>query len=161
MGKAAFATVQDMSGRIQLFLQSTALGEALRRVQGWDIGDIVAAQGSLMRTRTGELSVKVESLRLLVKSLRPLPDKFHGLADVEQRYRQRYVDLIVTQEAREVFVARSRIVAAIRRWLDAPFPGSGNADDALHRRRRDGGRSPPTTTRSTSTCSCAWRRNCT
>ena len=119
MGKAAFATVQDMSGRIQLFLQSTALGEAYDAFKGWDIGDIVAAQGSLMRTRTGELSVKVESLRLLVKSLRPLPDKFHGLADVEQRYRQRYVDLIVTPEAREVFVARSRIVAAIRRWLDA------------------------------------------
>src|SRR3546814_14163524 len=72
-----------------------------------------------MRTKTGELSVKVEMLRLLVKSLRPLPDKWHGLADVEQRYRQRYVDLIVTPEAREVFVKRSRIVAAIRRWLDA------------------------------------------
>jgi lysyl-tRNA synthetase class 2 len=119
MGKAAFATVQDMSGRIQLFLQSTTLGEAYDAFKGWDIGDIVAAQGSLMRTKTGELSVKVDELRLLVKSLRPLPDKFHGLADVEQRYRQRYVDLIVTPEAREVFVARSRIVAAIRRWLDA------------------------------------------
>jgi len=119
MGKAAFATMQDMSGRIQLFLQSTALGETYDAFKAWDIGDIVAAEGSLMRTRTGELSVKVESLRLLVKSLRPLPDKFHGLADVEQRYRQRYVDLIVTPEAREVFVARSRIVAAMRRWLDA------------------------------------------
>lgn len=119
MGKAAFATVQDMSGRIQLFLQANVLGEAYEAFKGWDIGDIVAAEGRLMRTRTGELSVKVESLRLLVKSLRPLPDKFHGLADVEQRYRQRYVDLIVTPEAREVFVARSRIVAAIRRWLDA------------------------------------------
>lgn len=119
MGKAAFATVQDMSGKVQLFLQSTALGAAYEAFKGWDIGDIVAAEGGLMRTKTGELSVKVESLRLLVKSLRPLPDKFHGLADVEQRYRQRYVDLIVTPEAREVFVARSRIVAAIRRWLDA------------------------------------------
>ena len=119
MGKAAFATVQDMSGRIQLFLQANALGEAYEAFKGWDIGDIVAAEGRLMRTKTGELSVKVETLRLLVKALRPLPDKFHGLADVEQRYRQRYVDLIVTPEAREVFVARSRIVAAIRRWLDA------------------------------------------
>ncbi|MFT3896218.1 MAG: lysine--tRNA ligase [Thermomonas sp.] len=119
MGKAAFATVQDMSGRIQLFLQGTALGETYDAFKGWDIGDIVATEGSLMRTRTGELSVKADKLRLLVKSLRPLPDKFHGLADVEQRYRQRYVDLIVTPEAREVFVARSRIVAAIRRWLDA------------------------------------------
>ena len=118
MGKAAFATVQDMSGRIQLFLQSNALGDTYEAFKGWDVGDIVAAQGTLMRTRTGELSVKVASLRLLVKSLRPLPDKFHGLADVEQRYRQRYVDLIVTPEAREVFIARSRIVSAIRGWLD-------------------------------------------
>jgi lysyl-tRNA synthetase class 2 len=119
MGKAAFATVQDMSGRIQLFLQSTALGGTYDAFKAWDIGDIVAADGTLMRTRTGELSVKVDGLRILVKSLRPLPDKFHGLADVEQRYRQRYVDLIVTPEAREVFIARSRIVAALRRWLDA------------------------------------------
>jgi len=119
MGKAAFATLQDMSGRIQLFLQSTALGEAYDAFKGWDIGDIVAVEGGVTRTRTGELSVKVDALRLLVKSLRPLPDKFHGLADVEQRYRQRYVDLIVNPEARDVFIARSRIVAAIRRWLDA------------------------------------------
>jgi lysyl-tRNA synthetase class 2 len=118
MGKAAFATVQDMSGRIQLFLQSTALGDTYDAFKGWDIGDIVAAEGGLMRTRTGELSVKADSLRLLVKSLRPLPDKFHGLADVEQRYRQRYVDLIVSPDAREVFIARSRIVKAIRHWLD-------------------------------------------
>ena len=119
MGKAAFATLHDMSGRIQLFLQSTALGEAYDAFKGWDIGDIVAVEGGVTRTRTGELSVKVAALRLLVKSLRPLPDKFHGLADVEQRYRQRYVDLIVNPEARDVFIARSRIVAAIRRWLDA------------------------------------------
>jgi lysyl-tRNA synthetase, class II len=83
------------------------------------VGDIVAATGTLTRTRTGELSVKADSLRLLTKSLRPLPDKWHGLADVEQRYRQRYVDLIVTPEAREVFVKRSRIIGAMRRWLDA------------------------------------------
>ena len=119
MGKAAFATVQDMSGRIQLYLQASALGETYHAFKGWDIGDIVAAEGAMTRTRTGELSVKADGLRLLVKSLRPLPDKFHGLADVEQRYRQRYVDLIVNPEARDVFIARSRIVAAIRRWLDA------------------------------------------
>jgi lysyl-tRNA synthetase class 2 len=119
MGKAAFAQLQDVSGRIQLFLQSNVLGEAYDAFKGWDVGDIVAAEGALTRTRTGELSVKADRLRLLTKSLRPLPDKWHGLADVEQRYRQRYVDLIVTPEAREVFVARSRIVAAIRRWLDA------------------------------------------
>src|SRR5690606_36953574 len=119
MGKAAFAQVQDVSGRVQLFLQREALGEADQAFKGWDVGDIVAATGTLMRTKAGELSVKADSLRLLVKSLRPLPDKWHGLADVEQRYRQRYVDLIVTPEAREVFVKRSRIIAAIRRWLDA------------------------------------------
>ncbi|MGN6111526.1 MAG: lysine--tRNA ligase [Luteimonas sp.] len=119
MGKAAFGTIQDVSGRIQLFLQSAALGEAYDAFKGWDVGDIVAAEGTLMRTKTGELSVKADALRLLVKSLRPLPDKWHGLADVEQRYRQRYVDLIVTPEAREVFEKRSRIVAGIRRWLDA------------------------------------------
>lgn len=119
MGKAAFAQLQDMSGRIQLFLQATALGEVYDAFKGWDVGDILAAEGTLMRTRTGELSVKVDNLRLLTKSLRPLPDKWHGLADVEQRYRQRYVDLIVTPEAREVFVKRSRIVAAMRQWLDA------------------------------------------
>ena len=83
MGKAAFAQVQDMSGRIQLFLQGSAIGGAYDAFKGWDVGDIVAAEGTLMRTRTGELSVRADSLRLLVKSLRPLPDKWHGLADVE------------------------------------------------------------------------------
>ncbi len=119
MGKAAFAQIQDTSGRIQLFLQSATLGDCYDAFKGWDVGDIVAVTGTLMRTRTGELSVKAQSLRLLTKSLRPLPDKWHGLADVEQRYRQRYVDLIVSPEARDVFVQRSRIIAAIRRWLDA------------------------------------------
>ncbi len=119
MGKAAFAQIQDVSGRIQLFLQSTALGETYDAFKGWDVGDIIGACGRLMRTKTGELSVKVDTLRLLTKSLRPLPDKWHGLSDVEQRYRQRYVDLIVTPEAREVFVKRSQIIAAMRRWLDA------------------------------------------
>jgi lysyl-tRNA synthetase class 2 len=118
MGKAAFAQLQDMSGAIQLFLQSAALGETYDAFKHWDIGDILGAEGTLMRTKTGELSVKVERLRLLTKSLRPLPDKWHGLSDVEQRYRQRYVDLIVNPEAREVFRRRSLIVTAIRRWLD-------------------------------------------
>ncbi len=119
MGKAAFAQIQDVSGRIQLFLQSNALGEAYDAFKGWDVGDIVAAEGGLTRTRTGELSVRADRLRLLTKSLRPLPDKWHGLTDVEQRYRQRYVDLIVSPDAREVFVVRSKIIAAMRRWLDA------------------------------------------
>ncbi|MFT3762314.1 MAG: lysine--tRNA ligase [Pseudoxanthomonas sp.] len=119
MGKASFAQIQDESGRIQLFLQSNALGEVYDAFKGWDVGDIVAVEGGLTRTRTGELSVKASKLRLLTKSLRPLPDKWHGLSDVEQRYRQRYVDLIVTPEAREVFIKRSRIIRAIRSWLDA------------------------------------------
>ena len=119
MGKASFVQVQDESGRIQLFLQANALGEAYDAFKGWDVGDIVGARGLLTRTRTGELSVKVARLRLLTKSLRPLPDKWHGLADVEQRYRQRYVDLIVSPEARDVFVKRSRIIRAMRAWLDA------------------------------------------
>lgn len=119
MGKASFVQIQDESGRIQLFLQSNALGEAYEAFKGWDAGDIVGAEGVLTRTKTGELSVRVDALRLLTKSLRPLPDKFHGLADIEQRYRQRYVDLIVSPESRDVFVKRSRIVRAMREWLDA------------------------------------------
>ncbi|WP_242103783.1 MULTISPECIES: lysine--tRNA ligase [unclassified Lysobacter] len=119
MGKAAFAQIQDMTGRIQLFLQANVLGEAYDAFKGWDVGDIIAAEGGLTRTKTGELSVKADRLRLLTKSLRPLPDKWHGLADVEQRYRQRYVDLIVNPEAREVFIKRSQVIAALRRWLDA------------------------------------------
>ncbi|WP_372014094.1 lysine--tRNA ligase [Pseudoxanthomonas sp. 10H] len=118
MGKASFAQVMDESGRIQLFLQGNVLGEAYEAFKSFDVGDIVAVEGGLTRTRTGELSVKASSLRLLVKSLRPLPDKWHGLSDVEQRYRQRYVDLIVTPEAREVFVKRSKIIRAMREWLD-------------------------------------------
>jgi lysyl-tRNA synthetase, class II len=119
MGKASFVQIQDESGRIQLFLQANVLGEVYDAFKGWDVGDIVGAQGTLTRTKTGELSVKADVLRLLTKSLRPLPDKFHGLADVEQRYRQRYVDLIVSPEAREVFVKRSKIIRAMRAWLDA------------------------------------------
>ncbi len=119
MGKAAFAQIQDVSGRIQLFLQSTTLGDRYDAFKAWDIGDIIGATGTLMRTKTGELSVRVESLRLLTKSLRPLPGKWHGLSDVEQRYRQRYVDLIVSPDVRDVFVKRSRIITAMRNWLDA------------------------------------------
>jgi lysyl-tRNA synthetase class 2 len=119
MGKASFAQLQDMSGRIQLYLSANDLGESYEAFKSWDVGDIVGAAGSLTRTRTGELSVKADTLRLLTKSLRPLPDKWHGLADVEQRYRQRYVDLIVNPEAREVFIKRSKIISAMRGWLDA------------------------------------------
>ncbi|MCQ4164938.1 lysine--tRNA ligase [Tahibacter harae] len=121
MGKASFAQIQDMSARLQLFLQQAAVGEeTYAAFKGWDVGDIIAAEGLLTRTKTGELSVKVESLRLLTKSLRPLPDKWHGLSDVEQRYRQRYVDLIVTEESRRVFKLRSAVIGHIRKWLEDP-----------------------------------------
>jgi len=118
MGKASFAKVKDRSGLIQLFLQGEALGEVYHEFKGWDVGDILGAEGTLFKTRTGELSVKVHTLRLLVKSLRPLPDKWHGLADVEQRYRQRYVDLIVSDESRQVFRVRTRVVQFLRQYLD-------------------------------------------
>ena len=119
MGKASFAQLQDMSGRIQLFLQRDALGEDYQAFKGWDVGDILGATGTLFRTRTGELSVRVQRLRLLTKSLRPLPEKYHGLTDQEQRYRQRYVDLIMNPQAAEVFRIRSRLIRQIRNFFDA------------------------------------------
>ncbi|MDP1573583.1 MAG: lysine--tRNA ligase [Coxiellaceae bacterium] len=120
MGKASFATVQDMSGRIQLYVAKDEVSEDVYEAfKHWDLGDILGAEGILFKTKTNELSIKVRTLRLLTKSLRPLPDKFHGLADQEQRYRQRYVDLIVNEEARKVFHIRSKVVAEIRRFLDA------------------------------------------
>ncbi len=118
MGKASFATVQDRSGRIQLFIARDNVGEDVYEAfKKWDLGDIVAAAGVLFKTRTGELSVKVSELRLLTKSLRPLPEKFHGLSDQETKYRQRYVDLIVSEETRQTFIARSKIVASIRNFM--------------------------------------------
>jgi lysyl-tRNA synthetase class 2 len=119
MGKASFAKLMDRTGEIQVFAQAAPLGEAYDAFKGWDVGDIIAAEGVLMRTRTGELSVRADSLRLLTKSLRPLPDKWHGLSDTETRYRQRYVDLVVTPEAREVFLLRSRMIRYIRDYLEA------------------------------------------
>ena len=140
MGKASFATVQDTSGRIQLYVARDGVGEAAYEdFKRYDLGDIVGAKGTLFRTKTGELSVKVAELRLLVKSLRPLPEKFHGLADQEQKYRQRYVDLIMSEDTRAVFQTRSRIVEAIRGFMIArgflevetpmmqPIPGGANA----------------------------------
>jgi len=119
-GKVSFVQMQDFTGRIQLFIHQGTVGEATYEAfKGWDVGDVVGAEGLLMRTKTGELSVKVQALRLLTKSLRPLPDKWHGLADVEQRYRQRYVDLIVTEEARRTFMLRSKIIGYMRKWLEA------------------------------------------
>jgi len=119
MGKASFATVQDGSGRLQLFVQRDRLGEAeYAAFKQLDLGDIVAAEGELFITKTGELSVKVNVLRLLTKSLRPLPEKFHGLTDMETRYRQRYVDLIINPESRQVFQLRSKVVSYIRNFLE-------------------------------------------
>ena len=120
MGKACFATLQDMSGRIQLYVTLDGVGAAtLEAFKHWDLGDIVGASGTLFRTKTGELSVRCDAVRLLAKALRPLPEKFHGMTDQEQRYRQRHVDLITNPASREVFVKRSQIVQAIREFFVA------------------------------------------
>src|SRR5499427_8161508 len=119
MGKASFAKIGDRTGQIQLYLQEETLGAAYDTFKSWDIGDIIGASGVLFRTKTGELSVRVDALALLTKSLRPLPDKWHGLADTETRYRQRYVDLIVSEPTRQVFRVRSRLVRYLRDFLDA------------------------------------------
>ena len=140
MGKASFGTLQDATGRLQLFVTRDALGE-----QGYadfkhlDLGDILGAEGVLFKTKTGELSLRVATLRLLTKSLRPLPDKFHGMADQEQKYRQRYVDLITDEAARERFAARSKALSSVRQFMVEhgfmevetpmlhPIPGGANA----------------------------------
>ena len=121
MGKASFAHLQDMSGRMQLFVQRDALpdGTYAEFKKSWDIGDIIGAEGRLFRTKTGELSIKCDNIRLLTKSLRPLPEKWHGISDQEQRYRQRYLDLIMNEATRETFRTRTRIVQFIRNYLNA------------------------------------------
>ena len=119
MGKASFAKLQDRTGQIQVFLQQDLLGAAYEAFKGMDVGDILGAEGTLFKTKTGELSVKVAKLHLLVKSLRPLPDKWHGISDTELRYRQRYVDLIMSEQSREVFRTRTRVVSYLRDFLDA------------------------------------------
>ncbi|AVP57259.1 lysine--tRNA ligase [Pulveribacter suum] len=145
MGKASFATLQDGSlgetgGRIQLYVTRDAVGEeAYADFKRWDLGDILGAEGTLMKTKTGELSVKVTRLRLLTKNLRPMPDKFHGVADQEVKYRQRYVDLMTDEAARRRFVARSQAISGIRAFMVEhgflevetpmlhPIPGGANA----------------------------------
>jgi lysyl-tRNA synthetase class 2 len=120
MGKASFATLQDGSGRIQIYVTSDSLGpDAHERFKHWDLGDILGVEGTLFKTNKGELTVHAKKLILLVKALRPLPEKFHGLADHEQRYRQRYVDLIVNPQVKDVFLIRSRIVQSLREVLVA------------------------------------------
>ena len=120
MGKASFATLQDSSAKIQIFATRDELPEGFYNEQfkKWDIGDIIGAVGTLFKTNVGELSIRISQIKLLTKSLRPLPEKFHGLADQEIRYRQRYVDLIVSEDSRNVFKRRSQIVAYIRNFFN-------------------------------------------
>jgi len=120
MGKASFAHVQDSSAQIQLFVTRDELPEGFYNEQfkKWDIGDIIGATGTLFKTNVGELSIRISDIKLLTKSLRPLPEKFHGLSDQETRYRQRYVDLITNEQARNTFKRRSQIVAYIRNFFN-------------------------------------------
>jgi lysyl-tRNA synthetase class 2 len=145
MGKASFCTLQDASfgptgGRIQIYVKGEDVGaDTYADFKHWDLGDIVAAEGRVFRTRTGELSVHATNVRLLTKSLRPMPDKFHGMADQETKYRQRYVDLMTDETARARFVARSKAVSALREFMVShnflevetpmlhPIPGGANA----------------------------------
>jgi len=140
MGKASFATLQDMSGRMQIYVSREAVGEdAYDAFKRMDLGDILGVEGTLFRTKTDELTIQCASVRLLAKALRPLPEKFHGLADQEQKYRQRYLDLITNEDARRTFAARSRVIQAMREFFTArgylevetpmmhPIPGGANA----------------------------------
>jgi lysyl-tRNA synthetase class 2 len=140
MGKACFGTLRDATGRLQIYVTQDAVGaEALAAFKHWDLGDILSCEGTLFRTKTGELSVKATRVRMLTKSLRPLPDKFHGMTDQEQKYRQRYVDLMTDEHARARFVARSKAVSSIRSFMVEhgflevetpmlhPIPGGANA----------------------------------
>ncbi|MFV0664134.1 lysine--tRNA ligase [Denitromonas sp.] len=140
MGKASFATIQDLSGRIQLYVSNQGVGEDVHAdFKHWDIGDIVGAVGTLFKTKTGELTVNCTEIRLLSKNLRPLPEKFHGLTDQETKYRQRYLDLIMNEQSRFTFVARSRMVQSIRNYMMShgflevetpmmhPIPGGASA----------------------------------
>ena len=140
MGKASFATLQDATGRLQIYVTRDAVGEEVYAAfKHWDLGDIVGAEGKLFKTRTGELSVHATSIRLLTKSLRPMPDKFHGVADQEVKYRQRYVDLMTDEDARRRFAARSKALSGMRAFMVEhdflevetpmlhPIPGGANA----------------------------------
>ena len=165
-GKLVFATLRDGTGALQLFVNKAELGDDAfaRFVDELDRGDWVGVEGTVMKTKKGELSVKVETFTLLAKALRPLPDKWHGLTDIDTRFRQRYVDLIANDEARRVFDVRFAAIAAIAR------ASSSSAGSSRSRRRCctaiPGGatrpdRSSRTTTRSTSTSTCASRPSCT
>jgi lysyl-tRNA synthetase class 2 len=140
MGKASFATLQDSTGRIQIYIKGEDVGaDVYADFKHWDLGDIVAAEGLVFKTKTGELSIHASSIRMLTKSLRPMPDKFHGMADQEIKYRQRYVDLMTDEDTRKRFTARSKAVSGIREFMVAhnflevetpmlhPIPGGANA----------------------------------
>jgi len=140
MGKASFCTLQDSTGRIQIYVKGEDVGaEVYASFKHWDLGDIIAAEGLVFKTKTGELSIHASSIRLLTKSLRPMPDKFHGMADQEVKYRQRYVDLMTDEDTRKRFMARSKAVSGIREFMVAhnflevetpmlhPIPGGANA----------------------------------
>lgn len=140
MGKASFATLQDGTGRIQIYVKRDVLGDDVYAAfKHWDLGDILGVEGKIFKTNKGELSVEATSIRLLTKSLRPMPDKFHGMTDQEQKYRQRYVDLMMDEEARKRFVARSKAMSGIREFMVQagflevetpmlhPIPGGANA----------------------------------
>ncbi|WP_026562677.1 lysine--tRNA ligase [Bacillus sp. J37] len=118
-GKAGFAHIQDLTGQIQIYVRKDEIGEEAYEIFNTaDLGDIIGVTGVIFKTKVGELSIKVKSFELLTKSLRPLPDKFHGLKDIEQRYRQRYVDLIMSPDSKKTFITRSKIIQAMRRYLD-------------------------------------------
>ncbi|KTC86392.1 lysine--tRNA ligase [Legionella brunensis] len=119
MGKASFFHIQDVSGRMQIYIRQNDLPELYEQFKHWDLGDIVGVSGELFKTNTGELTVNAEHVELLTKSLRPLPDKFHGLADQEVRYRKRYVDLIANEESRKTFLLRSKLIKAFRQFMDS------------------------------------------
>ncbi|MDR0457805.1 MAG: lysine--tRNA ligase, partial [Burkholderiaceae bacterium] len=140
MGKASFATVQDATGRLQIYVTRDAVGEAAYDAfKHWDLGDIMAAEGYVFKTRTDELSLHATRIRLLTKSLRPLPDKFHGMQDQELKYRQRYVELIMDEDARARFALRGKLLAVMRAFMTGhgflevetpmlhPIPGGANA----------------------------------
>ncbi|MDO8276618.1 MAG: amino acid--tRNA ligase-related protein, partial [Burkholderiaceae bacterium] len=140
MGKASFATLQDSTGRIQIYVTRDSVGEEVYAdFKHWDLGDIIAAEGRVFKTRTGELSIDASTVRLLTKSLRPMPDKFHGMADQEMKYRQRYVDLMTDPAARDRFRARSKAITSVREFMVEhgflevetpmlhPIPGGANA----------------------------------
>ena len=120
MGKASFATLQDASARMQVYVKRDELADGVySQFKSWDAGDLLGASGRVFKTQKGELSIHVESIELLTKSIRPLPEKFHGLTNTEQRYRQRYVDLIMNDDVRETFRVRTAIISYIRKFMEA------------------------------------------